>query len=694
MIVSYEVGAVYRIVDEASPVLRRLADQMEMLDRVATSLRTKLLEIADVRFTGMTRSVQSLEKNLTAAGVAADRMGGQVAGGVALITGGLARANAEAAGLATQMRAIAAASRNLGRSGFGGGGAAAGGAAAGGAGGGGRHGPGGGVHTRFGGGIPVAGGHAHASVTGAGSGGMVAGGVAAFGIYEAMKASMDPLHQRVLYEQLGASPEETKQAVAKSWDIARTVPGTRAGGNLALIADARSIVGAEHAMEMAPGLARTEQVLNNLSDKGGKKGSMLDLLRSGELTGAFTDDKRHLDIEKFNRFLDFATKTAEATHGKVMPSDLLALAKQGAPTLGSLDETGWQSMAVMTQAMGGNRAGTAMTALQRQFLGGKMTQSTLAALEEMGIADPKDFEVRRGGKVVPKTGAMHELVDKFIHDPFSAFTDIITPALQKKGVVTPEQFAPWNFKLFGTNTSQRAAFELFRGGEQFTGERTRLGQALGVQGASDKMNAKDPEQAVRSFTSAFTNLLGAFGSPLMESAIPKITALAAAMNSLGGWFQSHPKTAVAAGSGIGGAGAGALIGGVGGFFLGGPGGAAAGAFAGMRIGAALGLGYGAMTSADIGAHELGGLPSISSPRTAPGATTAESPMPGLDSMLVGKGGGLDRLADTINITAPPGTTEDQARAIMESLARQLSQAGQHNLDQGAGNLSSPWTGGQ
>lgn len=688
MITTYEIGAVFRVVDEATANLRRIADQLEIVDRISTSVRTKLMEISDVRFTALSRSVGALERNFTGLGSAADRAAIQIGTGLASITGGLASATAQAGMLLGQMRAIAAAGGGMGA---GGAGAAAAGAAAGGAGrgrggGGGRH----GVHTHVGGGIPVAGGHAGFSMGSGGTGGIIAGGIATWGVIEAMKASMEPLHQQVLYRQLGASEGETQAAVARAWEISRSVPGTRTGGNLALIADARSIVGQKEALEMAPGLARTEQVLNNLSDKGGKKGSMLDLLRSGELTGAFTDENRHVDIDKFNRFLDFSIKTAEATHGKVMPSDLLALAKQGAPTLGSLNEEGWQSMAIMTQAMSGNRAGTAMTALQRQFLGGRMTQGTLSALEQMGIADAKDFTVERGGHVVPKPGAMKELVGKFQSDPFSAFTDVIIPKLREHGVSTFEQFQPWIYKLFGTQTSQRAAFELFRGGEQFTGERKRLGEAMGVDKASGAMG-KDPEQSMRTFTAAFENLLAALGGPLMEAVIPKMNALANVFNMMGGWFSKHETATTVAGTTAAGGGVGALLGGVGGFIFGGPGGALAGAMAGGRIGAGLGLGWGAYEVGQKGANDLAGMP-------LPPASAGVYIPPKADAAgNIGiSGTGMAKLADTVNIRveSPTANPEAHAEAVAGALSRLLSKSSTHNLDEGAGNLQSPWTGGQ
>jgi hypothetical protein len=172
MIAAGEVGAVFRIADEASPVLKRLIDQFEALQTQILKTQEAMRALATPP--GMSRSLSVLETRMTKIAEASKGAGDAAAGAFGKIDSAAAVTSANLANVSREMKAIAAESRAVnGPSAL----------RARGSGGGSHGGGSGGVH--FGGaGVPLPG-DQHARVTGGPA--LVAGGAVAWGAVEEAK---------------------------------------------------------------------------------------------------------------------------------------------------------------------------------------------------------------------------------------------------------------------------------------------------------------------------------------------------------------------------------------------------------------------------------------------------------------------------------------------------------------------------
>lgn len=633
MITAFEVGSIFKIVDRASPAVRKILGSVTELDKAVLSTQKNLTRLSRSRLTGVGAQFQRLskealgfEKSLqggaTAIGKIAASSTALAASTTAITASGQAVAvlASDWQGVAVSARNAAAAIRSAGRAqtrmpalaaaaaaggggsgvpliplGGGGGNRRRGGRRGGGAGGG--HGNGGGIHiSNLGLPTPMPGGmHSRIHLRGTGTGALVGVGAGLFTIEQMMKDAKEPLHQHAMLEILGIDQPMIKQMEQEARQIAIDVPGSGYAHNLSTMGELYSIVGAKGALQVAPALAELDRVQAGLKEgaAGKGQGSAYVLTRAAELMGKLTDPVTHqVDLPGFVNILGIASRISAATHGKVTPEEWLNYAKQAGPAAGLLSENGLYTTGTIIQAMDGNRAGTAAAAIQRQFAGGVMTASKATELEKLGIAKHGDFTIGRGGHVIPATDAMKDFVHLLGTDPLSAIADVLIPALDSHGFDTNEKKTQELYRFLGTATEQREVYELVRGVEQIKQERERAKGVLGTHASLEVLNTKDPEQATSAFTTAFKDLLGALGGPLTEAAIPGMMKLTTAMNEMSKAASDHRDATKVFSSGLAGAAGGAAAGLIAGFMVAGPPGALAGAGGGALFGGLGGLGYG------------------------------------------------------------------------------------------------------
>ena len=198
-----------------------------------------------------------------------------------------------------------------------------------------------------------------------------------------------------------------------------------------------------------------------------------------------------------------------------------------------------------------------------------MTKSKADELKRLGIFQEGDYTVERGGHVQFRTDAAKGFVDRLQHDPLTAITDVLEPALEKHGLTSLEDQTREIYKIIGTGPAQRETYELLRGHKQIVAERERAKQALAPGAAMPFMQEHDPTQPMTGFTKAFNDMLGALGSPTLQASIPLINGLTGMFNGIAAWAAGHQKAAGVAGGIATGAAGGAAIGlGIG--WLGGP----------------------------------------------------------------------------------------------------------------------------
>src|SRR5262249_22097913 len=146
-----------------------------------------------------------------------------------------------------------------------------------------------------------------------------------------------------------------------------------------------SILGQDDSMKVWEQLARFQWSMS--AEKGFKGDAGEDLgkfLRAGELGGRLTDPNTHkAAVEELQRFLDLSSKVMTATHGMVTPSTLLGMSQQAGFSMRGMTDEGFLNQAIMAQAMGGPRAGTALLSLYNQVATGKMTKPAALGMQDL-----------------------------------------------------------------------------------------------------------------------------------------------------------------------------------------------------------------------------------------------------------------------------------------------------------------------
>lgn len=375
---------------------------------------------------------------------------------------------------------------------------------------------------------------------GAAGAAMVAGGLVKGMVAVAMHGDKF-LDQMAKIRVLGGgnfSNQDIAAVQAKAWENTRLAPGSMVDENVKAIGEMYSIVGLAESLKISTKMAQVDQVLKNLT---GKEGQAYTIARAGELMSKFTDPKtREIDSAAFNKFLDIVVKTAAGSHGRVGPADWLAFAKQGNVAAGNMTENGLLTTAMTMQAMGGHRAGTAMQAMTRQFVGGVMARRVAEELIRVGILDEAGTHFKKGGAVVIDDGAMRG-TKALQEDPLRFMTEKVLPAWVKAGIDTAEKQQKEFYRAFGTGPAQRLAFELIRGEYQMKSERERLKGGAGYDMAQNYLQNYSPLAARHSVEAAWDNMLTALGSSTLQAAIPVMIEITSWLNKISAWGQSHPE---------------------------------------------------------------------------------------------------------------------------------------------------------
>ena len=113
MVEVYRVGVTLRLVDEATPALRRLIGALGVANEAAEKLRATLTDLAGTRMAGLSRSMLGVEKRLTGIADAGEQMGATVGASFDRLGIGVGALRTELAGVAAEMKGIAAESRAI-----------------------------------------------------------------------------------------------------------------------------------------------------------------------------------------------------------------------------------------------------------------------------------------------------------------------------------------------------------------------------------------------------------------------------------------------------------------------------------------------------------------------------------------------------------------------------------------------------
>lgn len=307
-----------------------------------------------------------------------------------------------------------------------------------------------------------------------------------------------------------------------------------------------SILGADPSMAMWETLAKYSFIQKMSHDgNGNSKDDLNKLMRSSELSGRLTDPETgHASEEKLIKFLDMMNKISAATHGTVNADTMLGMAKQGGFTLRGLSDEGFMNMAMMAQAMGGNRAGTALLSTWGQLSSGTMMKRSAEGLRDLGLLGEEgtDWKVGKGGHVTISDEASKRLSATINKDPMK-LAEMVKESLAAKGITDPEEQMRLIMKAMARQTTQRFLAEEVMNFGQMGEERKRILGGAGNEDSFKLYTDKSVAANIEAMHNAWSNLMYAIAGPNSMASIEIMKTITNRLNQLTDYMRTvDPET--------------------------------------------------------------------------------------------------------------------------------------------------------
>lgn len=531
MINAGEVGALFKIQDQVTPVITRLVAEFNRLQLAVDRTQLALDKLKMPR--GMTAALNRMAAGLQKVDAQAGLTAATVAASFGRMDASITATQAAVTRLATSIRGVGVSSRALGGGGGGGGG--------------GHSLRSGGFHMNRGVALP---GGVHGSANSSSDGFwpfvMLAAAGDAFGHIVAEGGEFEK-QKKLLRDRLGANGTEAdvqgaiKAAIGYSTGGANSVIGSTPAGALQGITELLSVTPNLKAAEDLYGpMMRAAKVLEELTKQPAAE-TMKTLAKGIENTGGGIDPTTgELSPGRMQDAVNAAVKTLVAGGGFIDANALFGYAKQ-AGGMGrittNLDAAQDQIITALID-MGGQRTGTAMAALGRQFLGGKMTKPTADSLEELGIL-PKGGWKKSGVGVSLLPGYEMKGADE-IKDPQKGMgqwlVDVWGPAVKDKLLRDGKEINVANimeesFKDFGQQTGQRLGLMFLMNKSQQDRD-IAIRHGVNPASAYSGIGEKDLGANLDAVAKAWQGFAQVVGGPSTEAAIAGLHGLTGAMQEM------------------------------------------------------------------------------------------------------------------------------------------------------------------
>jgi hypothetical protein len=188
------------------------------------------------------------------------------------------------------------------------------------------------------------------------------------------------------------------------------------------------------------------------------------------------------------------------------------------------------NMAIMAQAMGGPRAGTAMLSLYNQVATGKMTKPAALGMQDLGLLGADEWKSDHGHVIIdPKAEAR---LGKILGKNPMDFVDEIYKNLEAQGITDPDEQKRCGAGAMSRQTSERFVIEQMMNREQMAAERERMAQGAGSASAAGIYDAKSITANEEALANAWHNLQVAVAGPQSENVIRILKELTGVLNGM------------------------------------------------------------------------------------------------------------------------------------------------------------------
>ncbi|QCG67348.1 hypothetical protein [Pseudomonas veronii] len=247
--------------------------------------------------------------------------------------------------------------------------------------------------------------------------------------------------------------------------------------------------------------------------------------------------------EDMKRGLDIAQKMITGSGGALKFSDLEQFAKRGGAAFKGMSDEGLIMMATVMQEMGGASAGTGYMSAYQNLVAGRTTKKSMAALQELGLAELgyKDHgEI--GGKKYKTLQVTSMQDEKTLRENFPLWVmNNVIPALEKRGITDiAEQAAKVN-SILSNRTGSNLGVSFTTQSLQTMRDANMVKRAMGVdqtiQAYKDDPNSKFADLGAK-WNGLMVNL-GIVVLPFVISALEKIIPKLVEFSA---WVDKNPDT--------------------------------------------------------------------------------------------------------------------------------------------------------
>ena len=346
-----------------------------------------------------------------------------------------------------------------------------------------------------------------------------------------------------LQRQLGSSPTATADyatLTASAAAVTKAFPSSTLTANLKAAGDLYSVIGsAPEAAAMLNPVAQYTIASNAINP--GKVPDAYIALRSAEMLGYTTDPKSgKMSPQRAQSFLDILEAAQISTQGRVNEQSFLGFAQQAGLAGKNLSPQGLREMVPVINEVGGQRAGTALSSISNQLLGGVMPQRVVADWEKLHLINMRDVTPTKTGVRVG-AGAITNSA-QFAQNPVAWVEQTLIPAMQKAGFSRQQELTEI-MRLFSRTTSQREvgimSTQLLQIHKDYAQQLNALPTAQTVQ----QLYSGNLEQNVLNLQGVWNTLMAQLGTTILPTLVPIMQSLTKAIQGLTDDVTAHPTLA-------------------------------------------------------------------------------------------------------------------------------------------------------
>jgi len=333
-----------------------------------------------------------------------------------------------------------------------------------------------------------------------------------------IKSAADRGHEEVRMSASGMSADEIREAGELSAQLSAKYKSLSQTQIMHTARNVRAVVGNfEEATKILDPLMRLRVVAEGAHPE--RKEELADdfdkLIKGMEIKGVTQD------LDKFTHYIDGMSKALNVFGDTLRPTDYYEMFKYGRAATNALsDDFMLKTAPTLAQELGGSSAGKALSSFYTQFVGGKMSNKAVEALQEYGLIDQsKVIKTSTGNVKGVKPGGIvgQEYLQPGKTDPYAWVNNILIPALAKKGVTDPSQVQ----EVIAAMASQQTTAQMMG---IFATQQSRIEKdknlIAGAEGmsAADKFLKSDPKVAASAIGAQIDNVLANTSAPFLPLA--------------------------------------------------------------------------------------------------------------------------------------------------------------------------------